>query len=392
LCLALLLAFPLAAQPPDETARRLREAESALARERAAQREAARDARAAADAERRIEAERAAALAAWRRAEAEAGTIARRLAEAEAARAAATAALSAHATKLAPLLPAMQRLALFPAETLLVEPGPPAERLAAFALLRTLAASLVSEAEAGARAAEQAEAARAQVEADSRALLAALATARERAAALDAAVAAARTARGEADDAVAAQARRLAAAASGAADLRALVGRLEAAPPAQPATPATAAAPAAPPTRAASAPAAGVRTGSLLWPVRGSVVARQSEATEGGSTPRLGIAAAPSARVLAPCGGSIAYAAPFRSLGPLLILDCGDGYHVVLAGFQILDVAVGQTVRAGDPVGTLPNIDPRSGRRVILSMELRRAGRALDPEPYLSRQQNRIGG
>jgi septal ring factor EnvC (AmiA/AmiB activator) len=75
-----------------------------------------------------------------------------------------------------------------------------------------------------------------------------------------------------------------------------------------------------------------------------------------------------------------------------LILDCGDGYHVVLAGLQNLDAVAGQTVRAGDPVGSMPGYDPRSGRRAVLSMELRRAGRALDPEPFLSRQQDRIGG
>lgn len=386
---ALLIAGTAAAQAPsqapDAAARRLREAETTLERERAAQREAAREVRTAAEALRRVEAERAAAIAAWRRAEAEAAAIANRLAEAEAARASASAALAVHASDLAPLLPAMQRLSLYPAETLLADPGPPGERLAAFMLLRGFAAGLAAKAAAHARAAERADATRRQVEAEARALLAALGTARERAEALDAAVAAARAVRGEADAAEAVQARRVAAAASGAADLRALVGRLESTARQQAAIPPAPAAPAAP---AAVPRGTGVSRGSLGWPVRGSVVA---EEVEGGGA-RLGIAALPGARVLAPCGGRVAYAAPFRTLGPLLILDCGDGYHVVLAGFQTLNAAVGQAVRPGDPVGTLPNLDPRSGRRVILNMELRRAGRALDPEPYLSRQQDRIGG
>ncbi|MCC7282050.1 MAG: peptidoglycan DD-metalloendopeptidase family protein [Acetobacteraceae bacterium] len=381
---------PVAAQSHDDAARRLREAEGALARERAQQRETAREARAAAEALRRAEAERAAAIAAWRRAEAEAAGIAGRLDAADAARASATALLAAHARELAPLLPAMQRLALFPAETLLAGPGTPAERLAVFALLRGMASRLAAGARAHAEAAEQAEATRREVETENRALLAALGTAREQAEALDAAVAAARALRGEADVAETAQARRVAAAAAGAADLRALVGRLDAAPRQHEAAPA---APAAP---AAAAPPAGrgvgVRNGSLAWPVHGSIVRPQAEAGDQAPAPRLAIAAAPEARVLAPCAGRVAYAAPFRSLGPLLILDCGGGYHVVLAGLERLDAAVGQAVRQGDPVGTLPNLDPRSGRRVILNMELRRAGRALDPEPYLSRQQDRIGG
>ena len=380
---ALLIAGTAAAQAPGpapaDAARRLREAESALQRERAAQRDAVREARAAAEALRRVEAERAAAIAAWRRAEAEAAGIAARLAEAEAARASASAALAVHARELAPLLPAMQRLSLFPAETLLADPGPPAERLASFVLLRGVAASLAANAKAHARAAERADATRRQVEAESQALLAALGTARERAEGLDATAAAARAARGEADAAEAAQARRVAAAAADASDLRALVGRLDATARQQAAIP---------PAPSAVPRGTGVSRGSLAWPVRGSVVAEEAE----GGGARLAISAVPGARVLAPCVGRVAYAAPFRTLGPLLILDCGDGYHVVLAGFQSLDAAVGQAVRPGDPVGTLPNFDPRSGRRVILNMELRRAGRALDPEPYLSRQQDRIGG
>ena len=368
---ALLLAAPALAQAPDA---RLRDAERALARERAAHQDARRDARTAAEAQRRAEAERAAAIAAWRRAEGDAARAAERLAEAEQARAQAATALADQTRSLAPLLPTLQRLALYPAETLLVEQAPPAEKLAALAVLRSLAGTLAARADGLAQASLRAEAARGQAESEHKALLAALSTAREQAAGLDRAVAAAREERQEADAEEAAQARKVAAAASAAADVRGLVGRLDAAPPA-----------------AAPAPAArgGVRTGSLAWPVRGSVVTHGEDAPDG---PAIGIAAAPQARVLAPCGGKVAYAGPFRSLGPLLILDCGDGYHVVLAGMERLDAQVGQGVRPGDPLGTMPAYDPRSGRRAVLSMELRRAGRALDPEPYLSRQQDRIGG
>jgi septal ring factor EnvC (AmiA/AmiB activator) len=364
---AVLLPLAVAAQP--EPAQRLRDAEGALARERAASREAAAESRAAAEALRRAEAERAAALVALRRAEAEAGTIAVRLAEAEAARAAAAAALAKQTARIAPLLPAIQRLALFPAETLLVEPGPPAERLAALAALRTLASSLMAEVGAETEAARRAHAREQTVAAEHAALAAALAGARARGAALDEAVASLRAARGEAAADEAAQARRLAAAAAGAADLRALVGRLD------------------PPAATAALPRPAPARFSLAWPVRGPLVDRADA-----DQPGLGIAAAPAARVLAPCAGRIAYAAPFRTLGPLLILDCGDGYHAVLAGLERLDAAVGQTVRPGDPLGAMPSFDPRSGRRAVLSLELRRAGRALDPEPFLSRQQDRIGG
>lgn len=388
LALAASLATPVVAQAPEA---RLREAERMLARERALQQDARRDARAAAEAQRRAEAERGAAIAAWRRAEGDAVRGAERLAEATRASERAEADLAGRTRALEPLLPMLQRLALFPAETVLVEPGPPAERLAALAVLRSLAGTLAARAEELADAARATGAARAQAEADQQALVAALATARERAGALDRAAAAARQDRQEAEAEEAEHARKVAAAASSAADVRNLVGRLDAASPPRPAA-APAAAPAAPSARApARAPAAGagVRSGSLAWPVQGSIVASAAEDADG---PGIGIAAAPAARVLAPCGGRVAYAGPFRSLGPLLILDCGDGYHIVLAGMERLDASVGQGVRPGDPLGSMPAFDPRSGRRAVLSMELRRAGRALDPGPYLSRQQDRIGG
>jgi septal ring factor EnvC (AmiA/AmiB activator) len=381
-----LLAAPALAQP-DDAARRLREAEAAVARERAAQSAAQREARASVETLRRLEAERTAAITRWRRAEADAGGIAEELREAEAAREAAEAQLAGRALLLSPLLPVIQRLALFPQETLLAEPGSVPERLAALAVLRAAAASLGAEARATEAALAAAIAAREKVRQQNQALLASLAELRGRATALDEAVAAARAARGETEAAEAAQARRLAVAAATAADLRGLVSRLEtpSREPLPPAAPAAAAAATPPPGR-------GIGPGRLAWPVRGRLIGRHGEPDDGLEREGVGIAATPGARVLAPCTGRIAYAAPFRTLGPLLILDCGDLYHVVLAGLQRLDAVVGQAVSTGDPVGAMPSYDPRAGRRAILSMEVRRAGRALDPEVFLSRQQDRIGG
>src|SRR5262249_59157066 len=55
--------------------------------------------------------------------------------------------------------------------------------------------------------------------------------------------------------------------------------------------------------------------------------------------------------VTAPSDGDVLYAGPFRSYGQLLILNAGDGYHVVLAGMGRISVAPGQAVLAGGPVG-----------------------------------------
>jgi septal ring factor EnvC (AmiA/AmiB activator) len=88
--------------------------------------------------------------------------------------------------------------------------------------------------------------------------------------------------------------------------------------------------------------------------------------------------------VVSPCGGRIVFAGPFRSFGLLLIVDCGGGYHFVLAGFQRLDAQVGQSVQPGEPVGIMPNWDPRaSATRPSLYVELRQNGQPVNPAPFL---------
>jgi septal ring factor EnvC (AmiA/AmiB activator) len=78
------------------------------------------------------------------------------------------------------------------------------------------------------------------------------------------------------------------------------------------------------------------------------------------------------------------FSAPFRSYGKLLILDCGSGYHFVLAGLDRLDVTIGRSVIEGEPVGTMPMWDPKApADRPTLYVELRRNGMPIDPAPYL---------
>jgi septal ring factor EnvC (AmiA/AmiB activator) len=79
------------------------------------------------------------------------------------------------------------------------------------------------------------------------------------------------------------------------------------------------------------------------------------------------------------------FAGPFRSFGLLLIVDCGGGYHFVLAGFDRLDVSVGRQVQAGEPVGVMADWNPaRPGDRSTLYVELRHDGVPVNPSPWLS--------
>jgi septal ring factor EnvC (AmiA/AmiB activator) len=65
-----------------------------------------------------------------------------------------------------------------------------------------------------------------------------------------------------------------------------------------------------------------------------------------------------------------------------LIIRHAAGYHSLLAGLGHADVAVGQWVLAGEPVGSLTAPDDKDAG-APLYVELRREGRPVDPQSRL---------
>ncbi len=127
----------------------------------------------------------------------------------------------------------------------------------------------------------------------------------------------------------------------------------------------------------------------LPIPVAGAIFKNFGDDDGAGSTLKgIKIATRPEARVASPCDGSVKYAGPFRSYGKLLIIDGGDGYHVVLAGMERIDVERGQFVLAGEPVGVM------GARRIasasndansalpLLYVEFRKDNVSIDPTPW----------
>lgn len=320
----------------------------------------------------------------------------------------ASAALGARVEALRPLLPVMLRLSLWPAETVLAVPAPPEETLRGGLVLRGLARRLEVEA-AGLRAAgAEADRALAQAQRERAALETAERAAREAEAAVEAELAEARHHRARAEEAEDQAAERAQAAAGQARDLAEAVQRLErerqrrdAEERANAAARAAAEArrqaeearerrlaeaarpPAAPPAaearpqRESALPAP---VGGRALPVAGRIATNYGEAAPGGPHRGLTFAAVAGARVVSPCSGRVAFAAPFRSYGLLLIVDCGGGYHFVLAGLDRLDVTAGRRLLAGEPVGVLGS----GGAGASLYVELRRGGQAVDPRPWFA--------
>ncbi|MDJ0386538.1 peptidoglycan DD-metalloendopeptidase family protein [Roseomonas sp. E05] len=398
--LALLL--PLAQAPalgeaPPPTRRSLREAEVAARAAKEAAAEAERAAHEAARTEEQLAEQRAAAGRRAVAADAAADAAARRAKEAAAIRDAALVDLGRRAEAMAPLLPLMRRLQQWPSETLLAVPGDPETTLRGVLVLRSLMRHLSAEAEALRQAQAVAAEATRRAEAEAAELDQARAEVRAAAAAVEASLAEARSRHTALEQERMAAAQQAASTAAHASDLRDMLERLEQARAkaeaeakvraereAEAAAARTQAArgqtEAEPRQRASIAPVVPVPQGGRAVPVAGRIARDFGDSGAGGPARGLTYAAPPGARVVSPCGGSIAFAGPFRSYGQLLIVDCGRGYHFVLAGLERLDAELGARVLAGEAVGQLG--DGGENGRAALYVELRRDGKPVDPKGW----------
>ncbi len=130
--------------------------------------------------------------------------------------------------------------------------------------------------------------------------------------------------------------------------------------------------------------------GQVALPVIGTIKRRfGTDDGVGGVMQGDMVATQSGAIVTAPADGNVLYAGPFRSYGQLLILNAGDGYHVVLAGMSRISVVTGQPVLAGEPVGAMGEARVASSSASKdenatpeLYVEFRKDGKPVDPHPW----------
>ena len=127
--------------------------------------------------------------------------------------------------------------------------------------------------------------------------------------------------------------------------------------------------------------------GQLQLPAQGRRVLAFGDKTNSGRSKGTVIETRHSAQVTAPSDGWVVYAGEFRSFGQLLIVNAGDGYHILLAGLSQIDVQLGEFVLAGQPVGLMTA--PAKGTKAkgadnapVLYIEFRKDGTPVDPEPW----------
>ena len=127
--------------------------------------------------------------------------------------------------------------------------------------------------------------------------------------------------------------------------------------------------------------------GKLALPAQGEQVRRFGDKDGfGGTSEGLFIATRKQAQITTPSDGNVEFAGEFRSYGKLVIINVGDGYHLLLAGLDTISVAAGQRLAAGEPVGSMGEHPARAtliGDRIddprpILYVELRKGSNAVN--------------
>jgi septal ring factor EnvC (AmiA/AmiB activator) len=359
--------------------------------------------------EKRLTAEQADAFERLKRAEAAVNEMTTRMLDLNRRRSEAQSQIDKRVGALRPILPVLLRMSTYPVETLLGAQLPAEDSVRGILVLRGIARqaeadarSLVAEREAlDAATKAAAEVAPRLAEAQAARSAEADALARQ----LEEARARRETAEREAADA----ARRAAAEAARASSLRSMLQILETQRGLEEARAGEdllraerdqkeAAADAARLRRAAVGHPAGSGTlavnakpaGQLMAPVAGSLLRGWADPDNGEPATGQSWRTESGARVVAPCGGTVAFAEPFRGYGLLAIIDCGGGYHAILGGLDRSSVVPGQAVAAGDPVGMMraavvaAAAAPAQGMPPpVLYFELRKAGRPVDPAPWV---------
>jgi septal ring factor EnvC (AmiA/AmiB activator) len=135
-----------------------------------------------------------------------------------------------------------------------------------------------------------------------------------------------------------------------------------------------------------------LRRGALRRPVMGRMMAGGPDAplpvtAKGAGISGLWFTAQGRAQAVAPADGEVVFAGPYQKFGHVLILEIAGGYDLLLAGLGRIDVRIGDSVLAGEPVGILPQ-----AKEAHLYMELRREGRTINPAPWLAAELRKAKG
>ncbi len=120
------------------------------------------------------------------------------------------------------------------------------------------------------------------------------------------------------------------------------------------------------------------KTGEGQLPVSGIITIAYNQPDDFGAPSQgITITGRPGAVVVAPMGGIVRFAGPFKGHGKMVILEHKKGYHSLIAGLEKIDTVVGQSLKAGEPLGLMKEAQDKLRPR--LYYELRHNGKPVNP-------------
>ncbi|WP_414899822.1 murein hydrolase activator EnvC family protein [Rhizobium cremeum] len=128
----------------------------------------------------------------------------------------------------------------------------------------------------------------------------------------------------------------------------------------------------------------------LELPVAGDILRQFGDPDGTGHAAKgMVIAASAGALVTAPADAWVVFAGEFRSYGQMVILNTGDGYHVVLSGMDRISTSQGKFVLSGEPLAVMGEKRVASATglaletdRPTLYIEFRKDGKPVDSRPW----------
>ncbi|MEM9170891.1 MAG: peptidoglycan DD-metalloendopeptidase family protein, partial [Pseudomonadota bacterium] len=123
--------------------------------------------------------------------------------------------------------------------------------------------------------------------------------------------------------------------------------------------------------------------GRVPRPVSGPLIGSfGTERPEGGRFEGVRYRTRDEAVVTAPFNADVIFARPWRPVSDLVVnlvvLDVGEGYHILFMGLGSFLVEAGQEVAAGEPIGMM------QGKNARLDVEIRQGGDPVNPALWIN--------
>lgn len=142
--------------------------------------------------------------------------------------------------------------------------------------------------------------------------------------------------------------------------------------------------------------------GNLDYPANGTILSDYGgDDGLGGVSQGLTLRTRAKAPVVTPVSGHVVFAGPFPGFEQVLILDVGEGYHIVMAGMATMNAGIGDWVKAGEVVAimggerlarlaglssdvaaTLEGNFSGSQKQPVLYVEFRKDGTSINSMPW----------